>query len=228
MPDRGCLIVFSGLDGAGKSTQIELLMEHLRQQGREPVYLWSRGGYTPLFEGLKALLRGLPGRVVPPAGDSLQRTQALSKRRVRRLWLMLALLDLLWVYGVQVRWWRGCGRAVVCDRYMGDTLVDFRQNFAKEQVESWWLWRLLEWIVPRPNVTFLMLVPVDESLRRSELKNAPFPDTPEVLAFRLAQYQAMSELYDWHVLDGLRPIDATQTEIQSAIQDLPDQIERSD
>jgi hypothetical protein len=90
-------------------------MDHLRRQGRKPLYVWTRGGYTPLFEGLKALLRWLPGRAVPPPGNNPQRAQAFSKGWVRRLWLVLALLDLLWVYGLQLRWWRWRGRSVVCD-----------------------------------------------------------------------------------------------------------------
>jgi hypothetical protein len=130
MPGKqGSLIVFSGMDGAGKSTQIELLLERLRREGRNPVYLWSRGGYTPLFEKLKSLLRRLPGRAVPPSGHNPARAQAFGKGWVRRTWLVLALLDLLRVYGVQVRWLRRRGRPVVCDRYVWDTLIDFLLTF---------------------------------------------------------------------------------------------------
>jgi len=108
------VIVFSGLDGAGKSTQIELLLEYLRQQGQRPVYLWVRGEYTPVFSAVKAFVRRLSGgRVVPPSGHSTARTQAMGQPWKRRLWLTLALLDLVLVYGVQVRWWRWRGRSVV-------------------------------------------------------------------------------------------------------------------
>ena len=208
------LIAFSGLDGAGKSTQIELLMDHLRREGQNPVCVWTRGGYTPLFEGLKALLRRLPGRTVPPSGSNPQRARAFGKGWVRRLWLVLALLDLLWVYGVQLRWRRWRGRIVICDRYLWDTLIDFRLNFAQERVERWWLWRLLAWAAPEPDAAFLLLAPVQVSVRRSDVKGEPFRDSPEVLAQRLAHYQSLAAEYgDWHILDGQRPIPDLAAEI---------------
>ncbi len=211
---RGRLVVFSGLDCAGKSTQIERLRLRLRKGGVEPVYLWSRGGYTPGFVALKAFLRRLSrGRVVPQAGPSTQRAQAMGHGRTRRMWLRLSLLDLIWLYGVQVRWWRLCGKTVICDRYIGDTLIDFTLNFPQENVVSWWLWRLLERVTPRPDAAFLMLIPVEESQRRAVLKNEPYPDTPEVLAQRLSYYQGQTAAGRWQALDGLRPIDDLATEI---------------
>jgi dTMP kinase len=215
---QGVLIVFSGLDGAGKSTQIELLLERLRQNGQRPHYLWTRGGYTPLFERLKVLLRKLPGRVVPPSGYTPQRAQAFGKGWVRRLWLSAALLDLLWVYAVKVRWWRWRGQIVVCDRYLWDTLIDFRMNFPQEHIERSLLWRCLARLAPKPDAAFLLLVPVEESVRRSDVKGEPFRDTFEVLAQRLAHYQALAdETGAWHVLDGQRPIDELTAEIAAVL-----------
>jgi len=211
---EGLLIAFSGLDGAGKSTQIELLMDRLRREGLKPICVWTRGGYTPLFEGLKALLRRLPGRTVPPAGNNPQRARAFGKGWVRRLWLVLALLDLAWVYGVQLRWRRWRGQIVICDRYLWDTLVDFRLNFAQERVERWGLWRLLARTAPQPDVVFLLLATVQTSVRRSDVKGEPFRDSPEVLAQRLAHYQSLgAEHDDWHILDGQRSIPDLAAEI---------------
>ena len=125
---------------------------------------------------------------------------------MRRLWLSLALLDLLWVYGVQIRWHRYRGRLVLCDRYLWDTAIDFRLNFPQEKLDHYWLWRLLERISPQPDAAFLMLLSVEESVRRSEMKGEPFPDPPDVLRQRLAYYQDLIPRVPFHVLDGSQPI----------------------
>ena len=218
-------VVFSGIDGAGKSTQINLLIEALQKQGKCSCYLWTRGGYTPFFNLLKDCIRCLSGgKAIPTAGPSAQRTQTLGRPAVRKLWLALAMLDLLWLYGVQVRWWQLRGKVVICDRYLDDTLLDFRQNFPQEGVEQWWLWQLLHCVAAKADVTFLFLVPVEESLKRSQQKNEPFPDTPAVLTWRLAHYEQLAKQRSWHVFDGRRPrleIAAEICEIVNKVQQHP-------
>ncbi len=214
---RGLLITFSGLDGAGKSTQIERLKNDLQQRGYVTRTVWARGGYTPGMEGLKRLARRLLRRKLPPSGHSAQRTQTFGKSWVRRLWLSLAILDLIWVYSVQLRWWKWRGQAVICDRYVWDTLIDFRLNFPHEGVERWLLWRSLVRIAAVPDVIFWMWIPVEESMRRSALKGEPFPDAPPVLAQRLSEYEALAITHDWHSLDGRRPIADLASEIQDIV-----------
>lgn len=205
-PSKGSLITFSGLDGAGKSTQIALVTDYLIKNGEKPIHIWTRGGYTSIFHGLKTLTRRVLGKKFPPAGHNPQRQQILNRWWVRRLWLSLALLDLLWVYGVQIRWHRYRGRIVLCDRYLWDTAIDFRLNFPQEKLDHYWLWRLLGRISPQPDASFLMLLTVEESVRRSEIKGEPFPDPPDVLRQRLAHYQDLIPRVPFHVLDGSKPI----------------------
>ncbi len=52
---KGIFITFEGLDKAGKSTQIKLLAEHLRQKGRNVVCTREPGG-TPLGEDVRSLV----------------------------------------------------------------------------------------------------------------------------------------------------------------------------
>jgi thymidylate kinase len=211
------LIAFGGLDGAGKSTQIELLRARLAGSGWSPAVVWVRGGYTPVFSTLKRLVRRLGGRRVPAAGRGEARARAFGRPALRRLWLVAALLDLLLLLAVRVRWWRWRGRVVICDRYLLDTRLDFRLNFPDETVERWWLWRLVERLVPRPDAAFLLLVPVAESERRSEAKREPFPDPAPVLAARLAQYQALGAASGYVVLDGSRPVRAVAETIRDLL-----------
>lgn len=212
------LIAFSGLDGAGKSTQIELLLKDFRARGAAPVFLWARGGYTPLFNWVKTLIRKMTGgKALPPSGRSQARNRSFSKPWVRYLWLQMALFDLVLTYGIRVRWWLATGKTVVCDRYIWDTLIDFRLNFPNNPIEKYWLWRLLKKVAPIPSVSFLMIIPVSESLRRSELKAEPFPDSADVLSKRREMYLSMTGSAKWILLDGTKTIEEVHAQVWSSL-----------
>jgi dTMP kinase len=212
---RGRLIAFSGIDGAGKSTQIDLLFRSLRERGKRPVYLWTRGGYTGPFNALKTLLRRIIGRKLPPSGRNDKRDKAFKKKWVQNLWLILAMLDLMLVYGIYVRISRFFGRVVIADRYLWDTWIDFRLNFPDVDIDQWILWKILVWISPKPDAAFLLLIPVEECLHRSKLKNEPFPDSEDVLQRRLIFYRKLS--HRLHILDGLKPVDVIHKEIKNCL-----------
>ena len=225
---RGLLVCLSGIESSGKSSQLKLLMENAYRQGLRPVHLWTRPGYTRNLEAAKRLVRQLMSaraagrssgsstaervpRVYPRRGKGFR--SALKKR----LWLSLALIDLIWVYGVQVRYWLSRGRTVICDRYLWDCLVDFRVNFPSDAVESGFLGRMLTALAPRPDVAFVLLISVEESLRRSKQRERRFRETEAVLQQRLAEYRTVADQFQWPVLDGQRPAEEVAAEIQSKV-----------
>lgn len=212
------LITFSGLDGAGKSTQIARLTETLAINGQKPVYLWTRGGYTPIFHILKIVFRKILGRKALPSGRTEARTKAFRKGWVRTLWLTLAMLDLLLVYGIYVRWLKLTGRTVIADRYLDDTWIDFTLNFPGVGFDHWLLWKLLELLTPKPDYAFILFIPVEESLRRSKLKDEPYPDSEEVLRQRLEHYTNLMSL-DGNLrgIDCTRPLDTIADEIAATV-----------
>ncbi|HAV12392.1 MAG TPA: hypothetical protein DCX06_02685 [Opitutae bacterium] len=215
---RRRIIVFSGTDGAGKSTQIQLLDDLLVAEGVKVTQFWARGGYTPGFSLFKALIRKVRPGSVPKPGPSKARSQQFKSSRVRRTWLLISILDLILCYAGWLRLKQMLGYTVICDRYIEDTLLDFNHNFPKEDVALWWSWRLLEALAPRPRLRFLLIVPPEESARRSILKNEPFPDSPETLEWRYARYQELAKTGPWVSIDCLDSIEAVNQQILGAME----------
>jgi thymidylate kinase len=215
---RPPLVTFTGIDGAGKSTQIRLLRDELERLGIPTRYLWSRGGYTTGFETLKTWLRrNVPG-ALPAPGHSPARERCLKRPGVRRLWLSLAILDLIRVYGLQVRCWRASGYVVICDRYLWDTLVDFRMNFPEVTVERWLIWRLLERVAPKPSYAWFLDIPLEESECRSVEKGDPYPDALDVRMRRHALYTDLAQAPRlWRIVDATQPAIDVAAEISAAM-----------
>lgn len=182
------LLSFSGLDGAGKSTQINHLRSRLSEQGYSTTVLWARGGYTPGFVLLKQFLRLLLRKKMPQPGKSILRDRHLSRPFIAKLWLSIAIIDLMIYWGFYLRYQLLVGNVVICDRFLDDTRLDFVRNFPQISFESSILWKILRFVIPVADRSFLLWVPVSESIRRGKLKDEPFPDDEDTLEWRLSFY----------------------------------------
>ena len=130
------MIVFSGLDCSGKSTQIEILNKKYNNYGYKTLIFWSRGGYTPGFQKLKDILRFFAGKKLPKPGFSKKREKALSNKFIRKLWLNIAILDLIFFYAIYLRFKYYLGYKIICDRYLMDTKIDFNLTYPSEELEK--------------------------------------------------------------------------------------------
>lgn len=211
------LLTLSGIDGAGKSTQINHLIQRLCESQRTIVFLWSRGGYTSWFDFLKTFIRKALGGAVPVSGHSEERERILGHGMISRVWLSLAILDLMRLYGVVVRWHCLMGRVVLCDRYLWDTLIDFKINFPAINVESWFIWHLLERLCPVADLAFFLYIPLQVSEDRSLKKGDPFPEPIEKRAKRHDLYMEIGKtLTKWDVIDGLKSVKEVSSQIWEA------------
>ena len=183
------MIVFSGLDGAGKSTQIDLLKTYFKNNHSKVKLFWSRGGYTPGMQFLKDLIRiSKKSKTISDQSQSRIREKSFSNPFIRKIWLSAAIIDLLFFYALYLRIKSIFGYNVICDRYIIDTQIDFKLNFPQENIEKWLLWKILLIFSKKPKKHFVITIPVNESIKRSALKHEPFPDSEEILALRLKEY----------------------------------------
>jgi dTMP kinase len=103
-PLVGALIAFEGVEGAGKSTQLELLRRELERRGREVVVTREPGG-TPVGERVRAVL-------LDPAADLDPRTEALLFAAARAQLVEQVIRPAL-----------ERGAVVLCDRYLDSSLA---------------------------------------------------------------------------------------------------------
>lgn len=213
------IIVLSGIDGAGKSTQIKKIENFLLDKNKKVMVIWSRGGYTPLFNGLKLLIRKIMPRSIPKPGESKERDRTFSKKYIRTLWTNIALVDLILLYGLYFRILNLFGYTIIADRYLWDTYIDFKLKFNNDNFERSVLWKILLRLSPSPNLSFLLTIPVEESLNRSYLKNEPFSENFNQRESRLKLYTELIAKEFWdNIIDGLMPIDKVWSNIKNKLE----------
>jgi dTMP kinase len=195
------LITFSGVDGAGKTTQLELLVGALSKTERV-ASIWYRPGYSGRLQSIKDLLRGRrPGRH-PASSNAQPPVDTLTRPSVRRVWIVVALVDALIEWGVRVRWLRRRIDRVIYDRYVDDGILDLEFRFPELDVTRWWLTRVVRKCAPRPDLQIMLLLSWEETLQRIEEKDEPFPDPLETRRKRFDAYRALADTGRYRVIDA--------------------------
>jgi thymidylate kinase len=159
------LVSFSGLDGSGKSTQIENLISHMHSLGLKTVRLafWDdvvvgtkyREGFVhKVYKSEKGI--GAPGKPVNR-----------RDKNVRKWYLSLArhglyLLDAIHSCEVVARARRGRPDVIIMDRYIYDQLA----NLPLDNAFSRRFVRFVQRFVPRPDVAYLLDADVEAAHQR--------------------------------------------------------------
>ena len=212
------LIAFSGIDSAGKSTQILKVVEYFKSRGRKTKVIWSRGGYTPLFNIFKSILRKITDNALPRPGDSIHRNKTFKKKWVQVIWFNIALLDMILFYALYFRLLKMWGFIVIADRYLWDTFIDFELKFQKDSFEKNILWKTLVFLSTRPDTSIILIIPIEESMRRSKLKKEPFSENLIQRKKRLGLYKDLIEKSKWdYIIDGMKPIDEVWLNIRNKL-----------
>ena len=91
------IFVLSGIDGCGKSTQINLLSKYLDSKKLKYKVLWVRPGSTSWMLGIKKIARFF-FKSLPSPGRSSKRERLMKKSTLGKLWFYSSFFELLYIY----------------------------------------------------------------------------------------------------------------------------------
>jgi thymidylate kinase len=183
---RPLLVSFSGLDGSGKSTQIDALERHLSAQGLRFVRLafWDnvvvgkryREGFVhKVYKSEKGI--GAPGKPVQRRDKNVRKWYLSIARH------MLYALDSVHLCEVVARSRRGSPDVVIMDRYIYDQLA----NLPLSNLLSRGFVRAVEALVPRPDVAYLLDAHVEAAHARKPEYPVDFMHKARAAYFELAR-----------------------------------------
>lgn len=159
------LVSFSGIDGAGKSTQIEVLIEWLRSGGMKVDLLtfWDNVVVLSRFrENLShRVFKGDKG-IGSPERPLNRRDKNVTSGPVTALRFFLYLLDALNLRRKVLQARHGGADVVIFDRYIYDELA----NLPLQSPFSRTFIRFLLWLAPAPDVAYIIDADPVEARRR--------------------------------------------------------------
>lgn len=206
-PLPGKLFIVEGIDGSGKSTQLDLLRKWLASE--DHLVVFTEWNSSPLVR--RTTSRGKKERLLTPLTFSLLHAADLADRMEREVIPALK-----------------AGAIVLADRYI---YTAFARDGARG-VNPKWVRQMYSFAV-RPTVAFYFQVPLDEALKRilvgrPELKwyeagmdLGLSPDPYE--CFRLfqkrilGQYDAMIEEFGLTVIDAVKPLVHQQQQVRALL-----------
>lgn len=213
------IISLSGIDCAGKSTQLDRLEVALTERGHRVQRVWFRPGYSPVMDGLRARLRRARPGSLPSASAPAARAQAFSRAGVQEAWVVMAVLDTLINLAGHVRWLSLKGVTVLCDRYIEDAMVDLSLRFPSVVTSEGALRRALVSACPTPDMAFLLMLSREEVARRAAIKAEPFEDAPEVRRARYEAYETLAQRGRFNVIDAEAPVEQVTRALLDALRE---------
>lgn len=210
------IVSFSGIDSAGKTTQIDLLCKHLDEKGIKYKNKWSKARGTPIVVFLKELVRRDKG--MDDASKSEHRKEVFQNPRKLRLLYTASMLDLCLYWGIYYRLQYLFCKYLICDRYLWDTYVEVKHDFVGIDIDRSFLWKMVKFFAPRPKVSFVFIIPAELSLARDKQKDAAGIEDIERKKSKINTYLALVNQGRWtNVMDGTRTREALHEDVKQII-----------
>jgi thymidylate kinase len=207
------MIVLSGLDGSGKSTQALRLAERLHAEGLRARAVWNRWNPTVSAPFIRLAKRALSTQGKVRENDYEEFREA-KRREMRSGWKRNLWQFMVWTeYACQVHWrtlfLRLSGVVVISDRYVYDTLIDVAINFScpPEALAGLMSHRLLA-LFPKPALAlFIDIDPTIGAARKAD--GTP----PAYLADRRVYYASLAHMLAAPIVEGGASVDEVSQRI---------------
>ena len=202
---QGVFITIEGIEGAGKSTCMQLLAEQIESHGI-PLLQTREPGGTDLGEDLRELLLGHRHTGMAEDAELLLMFAARAEHIQRKILPSLHK-----------------GQWVLCDRFTDATYAyqGAGRGIANERIEA-----LENWVQGelRPDLTIVMDLPVAQGLQRAGKRSAPDRFESEAMAFfeRVRQGYldiAQRDSQRVRVVDASRELQQVSADIRQVIDD---------
>lgn len=206
------IVSFSGIDSAGKTTQIDLLYSYCLAHKISVKKMWSKARGTPGVLFLKQLVR--KDKKMDGEQKTEYRNEVFRNPKKKKLLYIASMLDLLWYWGIYYRILGCTHKILICDRYIWDTYVEIHKDFDGIDFEHSLLWKAVRKFTPKPRFSFVFIVPAEVSLERDRKKNAAGIEKIEVKKKKIALYMELVSQNRWtNVMDGMKSIEALHTQV---------------
>jgi len=202
---RGVFITFEGIEGAGKSTQAKKLYDYLIEKGKNTILTREPGG-TKTGEKIREILLSPTDEFFPPIAEvflyEADRSFHVHNKIIPHL---------------------KRGYTVICDRFTDSTLAyqGYARGLNLELIKS-----LNETATGglKPDITFLIDIPVEEGLKRIKEKRGFDRIENEDLEFHIKLRNAFLKIAEKEkdrivVIDGMRDVDNIFSEILSILRE---------
>lgn len=182
--NKGLLITFSGIDGAGKSTQIGLLSEYLKKNNKKVFVTEKMFGYF-LLKPIIRLLRPATGSL--PLGPVKRNQDFLLK-----LWFIPAFIDIWVSYTFRFKPMLDKYDFVIADRFY----TDIWANLLYYGYIPDWAFKLLVGLLPRSDIAIMLVVDPILVLKREK----EFP--PTYYKEQAKIYERLGTQINFHEVDA--------------------------
>jgi dTMP kinase len=170
------LIAICGIDGSGKTTQIELLEKYLKWKGFGVKRVWFRwpAFLSYPFLAICRLLGYTKWKTVSRSNTKYAERRFYMNRALARLWPWFFTLDVLINSMLKIKAPRILGYAILCDRFIPDIMVDLMCEIKDRQLPKRIVGRVLLSLVPKDSK--LIIIDVTEGTGYKRKHDIPSMD----------------------------------------------------